>query len=605
MSIEDNLVKFSGRVVDSLGVPLSGVSVRVRASEFGRSFYGKSDSSGVFAMWVPKGSYLLPCLSKSDPVYSSDGRRLGNKIYWHGCLAGEVSTNFEILSDFSVDWVFDPPVALLRQVKVRVLDASGQPAVNADVSVTDVAQQYPAAGSFMVGDVAAGFVRTASYPAVASFGFNEDGSTITSTKTDENGDFTVNTYAGAVNVSIKYLEARTNLNRQIQRVIYTGSMTPQATLLEASNIKPTSVSLKWTYPSEHNPIDATSFVIETSTDSGITWSEVALRSGSQRSAEIENLQPGSAYQFRVTVRSNVGSSVPSNTILAQLPFPAFDPPANLKADLVNSTAAKLTWTAPYRQDGITNYLVDYSIDGGTWLSVKKSDSLSTSLTLSGLTAGAPYRFRVAATNGTDVGEYGLVSFSTMTSPSTPPLNLTSSELYGSSLTLSWSAPESNGGSEITHYSVEIQGGSFSWYPIGPEVTTTSAVLPNLLPGTKYSVRVKAINGFGVSNSSSVLTFKTPAQVPSAVKLTLRSVTTNSASIAWVARSNGGSKITDYLAEYSRDNGKTWKKVVKYPSTSTKLTLRGLKPKTTYLVRISPKNTAGFGSVSNSLKVRTK
>jgi hypothetical protein len=72
----------------------------------------------------------------------------------------------------------------------------------------------------------------------------------------------------------------------------------------------------------------------------------------------------------------------------------------------------------------------------------------------------------------------------------------------------------------------------------------------------------------------------------------------------MAPDSGGAKISDYLAEYSTDNGQTWKTVVKSASSSTNLTLKGLKSKTSYLIRITAKNIVGYGSASQSLKVVT-
>jgi hypothetical protein len=94
-------------------------------------------------------------------------------------------------------------------------------------------------------------------------------------------------------------------------------------------------------------------------------------------------------------------------------------------------------------------------------------------------------------------------------------------------------------------------------------------------------------------------------LPAAPVISLKSVTATGAVITWTAPNNGGSKISDYLAEYSTDNGQTWKTVVKTASSSTTLTLKNLKTKTSYLFRISAKNTIGYSNPSAAAAVNTQ
>jgi hypothetical protein len=122
---------------------------------------------------------------------------------------------------------------------------------------------------------------------------------------------------------------------------------------------------------------------------------------------------------------------------------------------------------------------------------------------------------------------------------------------------------------------------------------------------KYTVRVKAVNRVGISKSSTSLYVTTLATAPGTVTgLTVKSVSATGAVITWTAPNIGGSRISDYLAEVSTDNGQTWKAVVKSASSSTTLTLKGLKTKTSYLIRVSAKNSVGYGSVSQGLALTT-
>lgn len=78
-------------------------------------------------------------------------------------------------------------------------------------------------------------------------------------------------------------------------------------------------------------------------------------------------------------------------------------------------SALLTWTAPtYSGTPLTDYLVQYSTNGSTWTTFSDGTSTAASATVTGLTNGTAYTFRVAAVNG-----LGASSYSTASSSVTP------------------------------------------------------------------------------------------------------------------------------------------------------------------------------------------
>jgi hypothetical protein len=91
-------------------------------------------------------------------------------------------------------------------------------------------------------------------------------------------------------------------------------------------------------------------------------------------------------------------------------------PTNVSATPGNEQAV-LSWTAPtgvIAQAPVTDYVVQYSSNSGsTWTTFSDSTSTSTSATVTGLTNGTAYTFRVAAVNGVGTGAYSAASSSVM------------------------------------------------------------------------------------------------------------------------------------------------------------------------------------------------
>lgn len=88
-------------------------------------------------------------------------------------------------------------------------------------------------------------------------------------------------------------------------------------------------------------------------------------------------------------------------------------PTGLTATAGNAQVS-LSWTAPtvLTQTPITDYAVQFSSNSGsTWTTFSDGTSTSTSATVTGLTNGTAYVFRVAAVNGVGIGSYTAASAS--------------------------------------------------------------------------------------------------------------------------------------------------------------------------------------------------
>jgi hypothetical protein len=158
-----------------------------------------------------------------------------------------------------------------------------------------------------------------------------------------------------------------------------------------------------------------------------------------------------------------------------------------------------------------------------------------------------------------------------------------------SVTLTWAAPASSGGSVILGYKVESSVTTGVWTVVNANTgsTFTTLTIGSLTNGTPIAFRVSAINvaGTGATLASARVT---PSRASGAVRsLTARAGDARIA-LSWDAPvSTGGVAVTGYRIDKSTD-GATWSAVVgDTGSTATTYAVTGLTNGTTYYVRVTP------------------
>ena len=84
---------------------------------------------------------------------------------------------------------------------------------------------------------------------------------------------------------------------------------------------------------------------------------------------------------------------------------------------------------------------------------------------------------------------------------TPPLNLRVKEVYKDYIVVNWDTPKSDGGSDITGYTVEKCDARKSTYMAcgTTDASTLTLKINKLIEGNEYYVRVCAENAIGVSD----------------------------------------------------------------------------------------------------------
>jgi hypothetical protein len=378
--------------------------------------------------------------------------------------------------------------------------------------------------------------------------------------------------------------------------------------LVLKSVTNSTATLGWSAPANTGGSVLINYVVEVSSDAGLSWSVVPHSTTTTLGIVVPSLVPAKAYLFKVAAVTSFGVGLPSGTISVETPaIPEPTSPSDFKISSVKSTGVAISWKAPMLQQGtrIANYVVDISLDGQSWTSVSKKVSPSTSLSISNLSVGTNYQVRVLAVANSGVSGYLYGSFTTLATIPTAPNSLSVTNTRASSVMVHW-APGFNGGSNLTNYVIEISGGGYSWATVPHEISTNQSIeIGGLLPATKYSVRIKAVNGVGFSKVSPTLNFTTLPTTPGIPSmLALKSLTSKVALITWKAGVTGGAKITDYQIRYSSDQGQTWITLVKPVSTATSLSIKELKAKTSYWFVVAAKNSAGFSAESLALVITT-
>ena len=327
---------------------------------------------------------------------------------------------------------------------------------------------------------------------------------------------------------------------------------------------------------------------------------------------VSGLENGTKYYFVVRALNPAGLGARSKEVSAT-PATAPAAPGSAAAHGGNRSAA-LTWTAPSSTGGsaITGYNVyEGTAPGGesaTPVNPAPIGPKVTSYTVKGLINGTRYYFTVRAANAV---ASGAVSKEASATPASAPYAPSKLLAYPgkASATLSWAAPQQDGGSLITGYNVYkgTAPGGESGTPVNATPlsrTATGYTATGLANGTKYYFTVKAINAVGLSVPSreASATPTTAATAPTAPRTLTASPGVKAVALTWVApASTGGNAITGYnVYEGTLPGGESATPVNAKPlaATATSYTVAGLANATDYYFTVKAINAVGVGAPSN-------
>ncbi|PIK60959.1 putative titin [Apostichopus japonicus] len=317
-----------------------------------------------------------------------------------------------------------------------------------------------------------------------------------------------------------------------------------------SEITAESATFTWQPPERDGGTAIDEYVIERKEPFSTRWAP--LERVKDTSYTAKGLREGSDYEFRVVPVSRAGLGEPSRTT-AVTPKPQYDVPGSPgrpQVSDITSSSVTLSWTPPIRDGG--------SRVTGTSSQKNKAGFGQPSDTSDTVVAKPPYDVPGA--------------------PGKP--NITS--VTRSAITVSWTAPFSDGGSPITHYILEKRE-SFAvrWVrATNKSIHNTTFVIDGLKENTQFEFRVIAENKAGQgppSDSTGQVVAKDAFTVPDAPGAPqISNMTSTSVNLTWTPPlTDGGKPIKGYIVEKSDRYSSRFTPITRFPIRDCNFTVHDL------------------------------
>ena len=279
----------------------------------------------------------------------------------------------------------------------------------------------------------------------------------------------------------------------------------------------TQVTLRWTAPQSDggNAIDGYEYQQKTGNAPYGSWTDIAGAGENTTEHTVTGLTNGTTYRFKVRAKNPRGNGPESNEVTA-VPRTVPTAPQSFAATAGNGRV-QLDWTAPASNGGlpINRYQCRYKAGSGsftTWANVPGSNVNTTTYTVTGLTNGTLHTFEVRAATAST---FGVAASGTATpmavAPGRPSVTVQSRD---TALYVSWTLAD-DGGGNITEYQVQWKSGAQSFDSSRQQagLTGTNTRIENLINGTEYDVRVRAMNIIDWGEWSEIVS-KAPVEGPS-------------------------------------------------------------------------------------------
>lgn len=375
-----------------------------------------------------------------------------------------------------------------------------------------------------------------------------------------------------------------------------------------------SVTLTWKKPFNDGGSKITGYIVQKRPKNGKDWENATKYPCSDTKFTVGNLKEGDEYEFRIIAVNDIGESAPSKACpIVRVEEQPNKPHIDVGAirDITVKAGQDFTIDVPFT--GFPRPTATWSIND---VDVPEADArfnlplTDTNAKLVCKNAKREYtgRYNIMLKNPSGFDTVSC-NVKVLDRPK-PPINFRCEEVDGDTLTLRWSPPRDDGGSEITNYVLEKrEQGQSGWSKVSSFVSETVFRVRNLIVGKTYEFRVAAENQYGVSDftpTDEPITARYPFDVPGAPG-TPRAVDTSPESITltWSRpRNDGGSPITGYVLEKKKVGESSWSRATGALATINETTFKvgNLKPNEEYEFRVAAVNAAGKGAYSETSEV---
>ena len=253
---------------------------------------------------------------------------------------------------------------------------------------------------------------------------------------------------------------------------------------------------------------------------------------------VTGLTAGKSYTFTIAAVAGSAESAQSTATTAVIPTPAV--PAGLSA-AAGVAQVVLTWTASTNA-GVTGYTIEQTVDSTT-SEIDISGRATATHTVTGLTIGKSYSFKIKAVAGSVDSGYSSATSAVPTPPAVTDLAATAGIEQA---TLTWRASTTTG---VTGYKIRqtVDGTTTEIDVTG--MSTASHTVSSLTAGKSYSFTIAAVTASVESAPSDAVT---AVPTPPAVTGLMATAGAEQATLTWTASST--TEVTGYKIRTTGSGG---------------------------------------------------